>query len=387
MKIKEQNGDIIVVGASVAGLFAAYQLAKAGREVRIYEAQAELLPEERTLIVTPAWLRLLDFDVEEAVLNRTHTFELFSRNASARIPLQEPDVILERARFIRLLARQVEEAGGELLLNHRLERVQNGGGPPRLHFRNGRGPEVLPASDVIGADGIHGAVAPQIEHEGVPRVYIPQVRVALPADQPPETVRVWFDRERTRFFTWLIPESPETAAVGLIADTETEAKDALVQFMQAHDLAPLDDYQEDWVSLYPPRARPAVTVGAGRALLVGDNAGQVKVTTVGGVVTGMRGGAAAAQAILNGTSYHAELRPLRRELGAHALVRYVLDGFTDSDYDQLLEMLDEKTVAILSTYHRDQLVQLIWRLLSSEPRWLMLGARALSRRVTGAAKA
>jgi flavin-dependent dehydrogenase len=114
---------------------------------------------------------------------------------------------------------------------------------------------------------------------------------------------------------------------------------------------------------------------------VGDNAGQVKVTTVGGVVTGMRGAAAAARAILKGTTYRDELRPLRRELSAHALVRYVLDGFTDDDYDQLLEMLNAKTMDVLGEYHRDQLVRLIWHLLSTEPRWLLLGARALGRRV------
>ena len=378
---KNGNKDIIIVGASVAGLFAAYELAKAGRQVRVYEAQPELSPEERTLIVTPAWLRLLDFDVEEAVLNRTHTFELFSRGASARITLQEPDVIMERRRFVQLLARMVEEVGGELILNHRLETVRNGGGPPTLFFRNGRGPEALDASTVIGADGVHSTVAPEVKHDGVPRVYIPQVRVSLPADQPPETVRVWFDRERTRFFTWLIPESSETGAVGLIGDTETEAKAALEHFIAAHDLAPVDDYQEDWVSMYPPRSHPTAAIGDGRAFLVGDNAGQVKVTTVGGVVTGMRGAAAAARAILDGTTYRQELRPLRRELSAHALVRYVLDGFTDDDYDQLLEMLNAKTMDVLGEYHRDQLVRLIWHLLSTEPRWLLLGARALGRRV------
>jgi flavin-dependent dehydrogenase len=126
-----------------------------------------------------------------------------------------------------------------------------------------------------------------------------------------------------------------------------------------------------------------VNVGEGRTFLVGDNAGQVEVTTVGGVVTGMRGAAAAARAILNGTSYRQELAPLRRELSAHALVRYVLDGFTDDDYDQLLEMLNDETLNVLGEYHRDQLVQLIWRLLSTEPRWLLLGARALGRRLIG----
>ena len=382
MRVEKRNEAVIVVGASVAGLFAAYQLAKAGRQVRVYEAESALSPDARTLIVTPAWLQLLDFDVEDTILNRTRTFELFSQGASARISLREPDVILERSRFMQLLASKVQEAGGKLIFDHRLEAVQNSGGAPVLHFRNGHGLEELRATTVIGADGVHSTVAPEVQRDGLKRVFIYQARVPLPADLPADTVRVWFDRESTRFFYWLIPESPHTGAVGLIGDTETEAKQALEHFMKVHDLNPIE-YQEAWVSMYPPRFRPTARLGDGRALLVGDTAGQVKVTTVGGVVTGMEGAAAAARAIINGTSYRKELRSLRRELSAHALVRYVLDGFTGEDYDQLLELLNPQTVGILSEYHRDELFHSIWRLLSVHPRWLLLGARALGRRVTG----
>jgi flavin-dependent dehydrogenase len=115
---------------------------------------------------------------------------------------------------------------------------------------------------------------------------------------------------------------------------------------------------------------------------MGDAAGQVKVTTVGGMVTGMRGAAAAARALLNGTSYRNELRPLRRELDAHALVRHVLDGFTDDDYDDLLRSLNRGAEDVLGRYHRDQLTQALWRLLPTQPRWLALGARAMIRSVT-----
>ena len=51
--------SIAVVGASAAGLFAAYHLSHEGVPVRVYEAQPVFAPAARTLIVTPAWLRLL----------------------------------------------------------------------------------------------------------------------------------------------------------------------------------------------------------------------------------------------------------------------------------------------------------------------------------------
>ncbi|MFO7742868.1 MAG: FAD-dependent monooxygenase, partial [Anaerolineae bacterium] len=210
-----QRRDVVVVGASVAGLFAAYRLAQAGVRVRVFEARPRLDPEPRTLIVTPAWLRLLDFDVGEAVLNRTRAFELVSRGASARVALREPDVVMERARFVRLLARRVEQAGGEVVLGHRFEGLGQRQEFPLVRFRNGRGPEELEAATVIGADGVGSAVAAEaVGGDGVDRVGIVQARVALPGDLAPDTVRCWFDRGSTRFFYWLIPESAETGPWG-----------------------------------------------------------------------------------------------------------------------------------------------------------------------------
>ena len=373
--------DVIVVGASVAGLFAAYRLARAGGRVRVFEAEAALDPDSRTLIVTPAWLRMLDFDVEEAVLNRTGTFELISRGARARVRLREPDVVLERARFIQLLAERVRKAGGEVLLGHRFEGLGRERDFPLVRFQDGRGPEETRVATVIGADGVESAVATDLARDDVERVGIVQARVALPPDQAADTVRCWFDRGSTRFFYWLIPESEETGAVGLIDEDEEAAAAALERFMAAHGMEPLEVQQAE-VPMYPPGSRPTAALGEGQALLVGDAAGQVKVTTVGGVVTGMRGGAAAARSILRGTSYAAEARGLRWELRAHAGLRRLLDGFRDADYDRLLGLLNGPTKQVLRRYNRDELRRSVWRLVLAQPRWVTLGARAFVRSFT-----
>jgi flavin-dependent dehydrogenase len=366
---------VTVVGASVAGLFSAYHLARNGVPVRVYERRPELASSPRTLIVTPAWLRLLDFDAEDAILNRSDTFELISHDAAVRIPLREPDVIIERNAFLRILADQVRQAGGEIVFNHHLEALERHDAAPLLRFRNGRGGRTVRTPSVLGADGVHSTTAQSIARDRFEHVGLTQARVALPADLPSNTVRCWFDRGSTRFFYWLIPESPQTGVLGLIADTQAQAKDALERFLRDQDLQPIA-YQQG-----APVPMQALHFGAepeaGRVLLAGDAAAQVKVTTVGGVVMGMRGGLAAARSFLRVTPYGAELRSLRREMNAHALVRHVLDGFTDADYDRLLRSLNDQAVRILSHYNRDELVRAIWRLVLAQPRWLGLGARAL----------
>lgn len=370
--------DVVVVGGSVAGLFAAYRLAQAGVRVRVLEKQQEWSPEARTLIVTPTWLRMLDFDVDAAVLNRTRVFELISRTASARVELREPDVVLERARFVRLLAQQVAEAGGEVLLGHRFHGLEQRDSLPMVRFVNGCGTEATLASTVIGADGVGSGVAHEVARDDQELVSIWQARVRLPADLAPHTVRCWFDRKSTRFFYWLIPESPDTGVVGLIADSEEEAEGALRRFTVAEGLEPLA-YQAARVPLFNLGGQLRVQFGQGEALLVGDAAGQVKVTTVGGVVTGMRGGAAAARSIIHRTSYGAEARGLRRELQAHAGLRYMLDGFEDADYDRLLRSLNRRTQRVFQCYSRDELGRSLWRLMLANPRWVKLGARGFLR--------
>jgi flavin-dependent dehydrogenase len=239
---------------------------------------------------------------------------------------------------------------------------------------------LLSVTTLIGADGANSDVARAAGVHRTERVAIHQARVPLPTDQRADTVRVWFDRASTRFFFWLIPESSQMGAAGLIADTPEQAQRALGQFLSAHELTPIA-YQSAWVPLHAFGVRSSVSMDGGRVLLMGDAAGQVKTTTVGGMVSGMRGAAAAARSLLHQSAYGDELRPLSRELNAHALVRAVLDGFTDEDYDRLLRSLNRRGGHVLGRYHRDDLTAIIWRLLPAQPRWLSLGARALLRRL------
>lgn len=374
-----ENTSIAIAGASIAGLYTAYHLARAGKEVHVFEAQAPFQPAERTLIVTPAFLRLLDFDAGDAILHRTDTFELISRSASARIQLREPDVVLERSRFMRRLAEQAAAAGAHIHWGTRLRTVQNHRPVPLLELDMERGEHTLPAPCVIGADGVDSVVARGAGLDGYRRVALVQGRVRLPAGLPPNVVRVWFDRRVTSYFLWMIPESAQTAAVGLIADSLEQAEQGLQRLITAEGLELVARQEEAWVPLYPlSLSRPAATPD-GHIYLVGDAAGQVKVTTVGGVVAGMRGALALARALSRGSTYAAELRPLRRELYWHAFVRHMLEGFRDEDYDLLLRLLNRKAVQVLGQYDRDCLARAVWRVFLAQPAWFLLGLRALTR--------
>jgi flavin-dependent dehydrogenase len=207
-----------------------------------------------------------------------------------------------------------------------------------------------------------------------PTVPLIQAIVRLPRDARPDTVRVWFVPEDTPYFYWLIPESETRAALGVIGEEGSRTRACLERFLAKRALEPVE-FQAARIPVYHRWIPVRRELGGGRVYLVGDAAGQVKVTTVGGIVTGFRGAAGVAETILNGGS-NRELNALRRELDLHLLIRRVLHRFTQDDYCRLLDLLNLPAQRSLSLYTRDEAGKVLWHLCRRQPRLLLMGLRA-----------
>ena len=378
LPIATPDEPVVVIGASTAGLFAAYLLAQAGVPVRVFEAAEELGPPARTLIVTGQLRTALGFVPSEAVVHRTPRIELFSGSASANLTLREPDLIVEREALVRLLAQKAQHAGAHIQTGYRFVDLEPTRDGLLVHVHNvvRDRSEHVRTHHLIGADGVFSRVAQATGREPQPAVPIVQARVHLPPEANPDTTQVWFDRRTTPYFFWLIPESRDRAAVGLIAENGRGARQALDDFLAAHGLEPLE-YQGAQVAFYSRRSQPWHSLDRSHIYFVGDAAGHVKVTTVGGVVTGLWGARAVARAILHRADYGRELRTLRRELDLHLLIRAVLNRFAAADYDLLLRCLNHPTLRLLSVHSRDELQRMFLRLILAQPRLLYLAAKAM----------
>ena len=156
---------VAIVGASAAGLFTAAGLARAGRKVRVFERADKINPASRTLIVTSRMRDLLGPAAEHSVVNQINRFELFTDGRSATVPLQEPDLIVERAKLIQGLAEDAQKAGVKLEMGRRFARLLPGEEGLELTVeRTGAGAravanERIQCSAVVGADGAQSAVA------------------------------------------------------------------------------------------------------------------------------------------------------------------------------------------------------------------------------------
>jgi flavin-dependent dehydrogenase len=370
------QSEIVVVGGSAAGLYTALRLARGGRAVRVLDARPGLDPAARSLIVTHHFRKQVEDCASDCIVNEIKRFELFTDGRSAQIALRQPDLIIERARLIPALAKHAQQAGANLDFNTRFLQLAPNANGLRLDVDAAGRREELHADRIVGADGAASRVARSAGWPPAETVPLVQALVKLPKDCPPDTTRVWFVPDDTPYFYWLIPENAERGALGIIGEgSGEETKRRMERFLDKKGMEPLD-WQGARIPVYrrwvPVRRR----VGAGEVFLVGDAASQVKVSTVGGIVTGFRGAQAVADALLD-TGGHAELGALRRELGTHWLIRRALHRFRQKDYSQLVDLLSDSTRKSLGEINRDESARLLWNVLRRQPRLVLLGLRGL----------
>ena len=369
--------DVAIVGASSAGLFTANLLAQKGLNVKVFEAKDSLNHSPRTLIVTSYLGTLAKSLMEGTVVNKIHRFELFADGRVATISLKKHDLVIERSALIQKLAGEAKSSGTQVFTGHSFSGFKSNGRKLTCSFYcNGdKDLKEWSVQTLVGADGTFSRVARAGGWE--PQVTVPllQAVVELPKDLPPDTTRVWFLPDETSYFFWLIPHSPTHGVLGLIAEDANRGRIALERFLKRKGIVSIAS-QSARTPLYTRWVPIHKKQGGNDVYLVGDAAGHVKVTTVGGVVTGFRGAKGVAEAILNGGN-SAEFRSLRRELNLHLLIRKSLNGFCEADYVRLLDILNPSSRRLLSSYTRDEAIKLLLSLALRQPRFVLLGLRAL----------
>lgn len=370
-------GDVAVVGGSAAGFFTAYLLARRGVSVHLFEQSQRLDAAERTLIVTPHMNEILGDAGKASIVNTVRKFELFTDGRAASIDLAQPDLIIERAKLIGSLAERAQQAGAVVHLGRSFRSLTPKAGKIALELQHtGAGAsEEFSAETVVGSDGASSAVAQAAGWPKQPTVPLVQAIVPLPEDMSPDTVRVWFVPNDTPYFYWLIPESPERGALGVIGESGSGTRQALDAFLAKRNLKPWA-FQAARIPVYKRWVPVEKKIGDARVFVVGDAAAQVKVSTVGGIVTGLRGAAGVAEAILNPGS-QTELRRLRRELDMHLLIRRALHDFQQDDYSRLVDSLSPGAKRSLSEVSRDEALKVLWRVCVSQPRLILMGLRGL----------
>jgi flavin-dependent dehydrogenase len=374
-KQDENNEQVIIVGGSAAGLYTAAKVAQGGKRVRVLESKPGLEPEARTLIVTNHFRKQLGTWANESILNEIRRFELFTDGRSAQVALSKPDLIIERAELIPGLAREARQSGAEISFDTRFLGLSANANGIHVQVESSERREEMHATSVVGADGAASRVARTAGWAPIETVPLVQAIVRLPKDCPVDTTRVWFVPDDTPYFYWLIPESAERGALGMIGEDGRETTRCLERFLEKKGMEPLE-WQGARIPVYKRWVPVKRRMGKGDVYLVGDAAAQVKVSTVGGIVTGFRGAQAVAESILQ-AGRGGELLALRRELTTHWLLRRTMHHFQQEHYSRLVDLLNAATRETLSEVTRDESTRLLWNVLRRQPQLLLLGLRGL----------
>lgn len=242
--------------------------------------------------------------------------------------------------------------------------------------------KICDADVVIGADGYRSAVRRSLGLGPARSLFLTQAIIPLPPEYPADVTRIWFLPEETPYFFWLIPESREKGVLGLIGEEKEAARSALRRFLARLKFS-AQAIEEGWVPCFEERFPFKKKINGGKVYLIGDAAAQVKMTTMGGIYSGLMGAIAAAHGILKDHSrrrLEQRGRQLRLELLAHKWVRKILHAFNSDDYGRLLSLLNEPARNLLARVSRDNLTRLLLGLVLRCPRIALLVAKIYLKR-------
>ncbi|OQY26350.1 MAG: hypothetical protein B6I38_11490 [Anaerolineaceae bacterium 4572_5.1] len=199
MKNEILNFDIIIIGASTSGLYAAQQLAEAGKRVAVFEKENVLEPARRTYIITTGLERVLGEIPAATVLHKIGTMAVETAEAETEISLRTPDIVQERKQLTEYLAQKANEAGAELHLGYRFQGFDKIASSTNLVLKKNENTITAHADVIIGADGAFSEVARAAGISTPPVVPLIQAEIALPPAWNPSLTKVWFDVEDTRY--------------------------------------------------------------------------------------------------------------------------------------------------------------------------------------------
>jgi geranylgeranyl reductase family protein len=353
---------IIIVGAGPVGCFLGSILAKAGKEVSIFEEHDSIgKPVHCTGIVTGELGKIIELK-NEFIVNKLDKVNVYSKNSKIELPAD--DIVLDRAKFDRHLARMARKNGAKIYLNHKFIGIK---GQCAVFANKANKIVKFKADKIIGADGPLSEVAKSNNMFGKRKFYV-GMQARIKGKYDPNCYETYFGSICHGFLAWVVPESEEVARIGVASKKKT--REIFRRFLDAKKVKEKNiiDYQAGPIPIYSKN----IEVQRGNVFLVGDAAGHVKATTGGGIVYGFKAAVKLADCILNGKDYKKELKGLNRKLGIHLRIRKMLDKFSDKDYNKLIELLKNKRIAsVLKRHNRDNPKMLVLKALIAEPRLLL----------------
>ncbi len=350
---------ITIIGAGPVGCYTAYLLAKAGKEVQVFEEHNAIgKPVQCTGIVTGEINKIISLN-EDIITNRVDKVRVFSKNNFTEIELDE--IIIDRERFDEYLAEMAIKAGARVFLNSTFIDYYNN----YVEVMNGNGIRRIKTDILIGADGVSSAVGRLINNKKGKYYVGIQARARLKNDGKSYETYFGFIPD---FFAWVVPENNKIARIGVAS--KDNANSYFNKFLENKKIKGRDIIEKQGGLI--PIFDSDYNINKKNIYLVGDAALQVKATTGGGLVPGLRSAEILADCIINNKDYKKGFnKKIGKELKLSLVLRRILNKFNDKDYNYLIKLMNKNRIKnILKDYNRDRPSKLLFKLIMSELRFL-----------------
>jgi len=353
--------DVVVIGGGPSGCFAALKLAGKGLKVTLYEEHDEIgVPSHCAGHLSIMGLKRLGlYPLPEGIVENTfNSATFFSPNCTPfSVRLATPvTCAVNRVLFDKYLAEQAQNAGAQIYLNSRVEKLALSQHEFEVRVKQKDQSETIRTKMVIDAEGISSRLAKEMGLPGPDRKML-AIGVEAEAENVEtrnlDSVYLYFGSEYAPgFYGWLIPISKRKAKVGLAVKVGNP-KIFLEKLMRKHPAASrkLRNARITRIAVHPiTLGGPTSPSYSDRFLAVGDAASHVKSTTGGGVILGLTCAAIAAQI----SSEAIEKRDVSSEFlssyqkrvnnaigfDAETMVRMrkTLNAISDSKLDRLIRM-------------------------------------------------
>ncbi len=366
--MKKHKNMVAIIGGGGAGLYFSKKYKEKNPEeeaIVIEEHTITGKPVQCTGILTKEIEKLLPLeDIEKFTLNKITRTKIYSQNNSFETPIST-DRIICNVSFIEYLEKKAESVGVKILNGHKY--IENKGRTIKIREIKTQKIKEIKTNFLVGADGPSSSVAKN-NNLYSERKFLTGVQARIKIND--------LDSQKIDFYpaigeyAWSAPESAEISRVGVAA--QSNAKKIFDDFLKKYP-GQIIELQGGPIPLHKPSTAVIKTLNNNKkspntkfsVALLGDSALQIKNTTGGGIIPGLKAGLALAE---GPEKYVSNLKKLNLELLAHYKLNKILKKQTDKEWDELLKLVNKsETKKILSETNRDEPIKMLFKLSLRNP--------------------
>jgi digeranylgeranylglycerophospholipid reductase len=346
--MRNNQHDVIVVGAGPVGSYTAYLLAKEGLDVGIFERNPDIGRDVNcTGIVSPECLRKLNLP-DEVVFRQISSIKAVSPSGNA-ITYQAASplaYVVNRGLFDSEVHNIAHKEGVTTYLNTKVEEIDITSSAFKIKSGSGAAEREFSAKVGVVATGFELRSFQKGPKRPVNFLFGIQTDVMM---ENVTDVEVYFgEKVAPGSFGWIVPTNGKSAKIGLIV--KKKPAEFLKQFLKSPHIEGRINGFENNIRCSPIPLKKIPKSYAERLVVVGEAAGQVKTTTGGGIYFGLLCAEFAAQTILSAfsrgdysESVFKEYESLWRkkldpELKAGVMLRNIFSKFSDHQIDLLIDL-------------------------------------------------